>query len=55
MIYLILTNKEELIEDVKVMGNLAGSDHDTTEFMILRLGKHTVSRRILDCKRMNFN
>lgn len=36
----VLTNKEELVANMKVIGNLGASDHDMTEVMILRKKRH---------------
>ena len=41
---LVLTNKEGLVEDVKVGGRLGCSDHEMVEFMILRGGSRAISR-----------
>jgi len=41
---LVLTNKEELVEDVKVGGRLGCSDHEMVEFRILRGGSRAKSR-----------
>ena len=49
---LILTNKENLVNEVREMGNLGWSDHVLLKFEILRKGevKHSQTR-ILDIKR----
>jgi len=41
---LVLTNKERLVEDVKVGGRLDCSDHEMVEFRILHGGSRTISR-----------
>ena len=41
---LVLTNKEGLVEDVKVGGRLGCSDHEMVEFRILRGGSRAISR-----------
>jgi len=41
---LVLTNKEELVEDVKVGGSLSCSDHEMVNFRILRGGSRVRSR-----------
>jgi len=52
---LVLTNKEGLVEDVKVGGRLACSDHEMVEFRILHAGSRVISRiKILDFRRANF-
>jgi len=52
---LILTNKEGLVEDVKVGGSLGCSDHEMVEFRILRGGSRAISRiKTLDFRRANF-
>jgi len=48
---LVLTNKEELVEDVKVGGRLSCSDHEMVEFRILLGGSRAISRiKTLDPK-----
>jgi len=52
---LILTNKEGLVEDVKVEGSLSCSDHEMVEFRILCGGSRAISRiKTLDFRRANF-
>ena len=52
---LVLTNKEGLVEDVKVGGRLGCSDHEMVEFRILRGGSRAISRiKSLDLRRANF-
>ena len=52
---LVLTNKEGLVEDVKVGGGLGCSDHEMVEFRILRGGSRAISRiKTLDHRRANF-
>jgi len=41
---LVLTNKEGLVEDVKVGGRLGCSDHEMVKFRILRGGSRATSR-----------
>jgi len=52
---LVLTNKEGLVEDVKVGGRLGCSDHKMVEFRIL-CGESRAKSRIktLDLSRANF-
>jgi len=53
---LVLTNKETLVEDMKVGGSLGSSDHDMVEFSILHGGSREISRTItLDFRRANFS
>jgi len=52
---LVLTNKEGLVEDVKVGGRLGCSNHEMAEFRILRGGSRAISRiKTLDFSRANF-
>ncbi|PKU48463.1 glycerol kinase [Limosa lapponica baueri] len=52
---LVLTNKEELVEDIKVEGNLGCSDHGKIEFRIVGSTHKTISRtETLYFKRANF-
>jgi len=52
---LVLTKKEELIEDVKAGGSLIYSDHEMVEFRILHGGSTSISRiKTLDFRRANF-
>ena len=52
---LVLTNKEGLVEDVKVGGSLGCSDHEMANFRILHGGSRVISRiKTLDIKRDNF-
>lgn len=41
---LVLINKEGLVENMKVGGNLGYSDHETVEFRILRGRQKAISR-----------
>jgi len=50
-----LTNKEGLVEDVKVGDSLSCSDHEMVEFRILCGGSRSISRiKTLDFRRANF-
>jgi len=52
---LVLTNKEGLVEDVRVGGRLGCSDHEMVEFRILRGGSRAISGiKTLDFRRANF-
>jgi len=52
---LILTNKEGLVEDVKVGGRLGCSNHEMVEFRILRGRSRAISRiKTLDFRRAKF-
>jgi len=52
---LVLTNKEGLVEDVKVGGRLGCSDHEMVEFRILLGGSRAISRiKTLDLRSANF-
>ena len=52
---LVLTNKEGLVENVKVGSSLGCSDHEMVEFRILHGGSRAVSRiTVLDFTRANF-
>jgi len=52
---LVLTNKEGLVEDVKVGGRLGCSDDEIVEFRILCGGSRAISRiKTLDIRRPNF-
>jgi len=52
---LALTNKEGLVEDVKVGGRLGCSDHEIVEFRILHGGSRAISRiKTLDFRRADF-
>jgi len=52
---LVLTNKEGLVEDVKVGGRLGCSDHEMVKFRILRGGSRVISKiKTLDLRRANF-
>jgi len=52
---LALTNKEGLVEDVKVRGSLGYSDHEMVKFRILRGESRAISRiTALDFRRANF-
>jgi len=51
----VLTNKDGLVEDVKVGGSLGCSDHELVEFRILHGESRARSRiKTLDCKTANF-
>jgi len=53
---LVLTNKEGLVEDVKVGDRLSCSDHEMVEFRILSGGSRAISRiKPLDFRRANFD
>ncbi|GAB0190799.1 hypothetical protein GRJ2_001545200 [Grus japonensis] len=55
MLDLILTNKEGLVGDVKLKGNLGCSDHEMVEFRILRAARRAHSKlTTLDCRRADF-
>ena len=52
---LVLTNKEGLVEDVKVGGSLGCSDHEMVEFRILHGRSRAITRiTTLDFRRANF-
>ena len=52
---LVLTNKNRLLEDVKVGGSLGCRDHEMVEFRILRGGSRATSKiKTLDLRRANF-
>jgi len=52
---LVLTNKERLVDDVKVGGRLGCSDHEIVKFRILRGGSSAIRRiKTLDLRRANF-
>jgi len=52
---LVLTNKEGLVEDVKVGGSLSCCDHEMVEFRILYGGSRAISRiESLDFRRVIF-
>ncbi|CAM5167297.1 unnamed protein product [Natator depressus] len=53
---LLLTNREELVGEAKVDGNLGGSDHEMVEFRILTQGRKESSRiRTLDFRKADFD
>ncbi|XP_065409830.1 uncharacterized protein LOC135972960 isoform X1 [Chrysemys picta bellii] len=53
---LLLTNREELVGEAKVDGNLEGSDHEMVEFRILTQGRKESSRiRTLDFRKADFD
>ncbi|GAB0179436.1 mitochondrial enolase superfamily member 1 [Grus japonensis] len=55
MLDLILTNKEDLVGDVKLKGDLGCSDHDMVEFRILRAARRAHSKlTTLDFRRADF-
>ncbi|XP_050791465.1 uncharacterized protein LOC127040991 [Gopherus flavomarginatus] len=52
---LILTNREELVENLKVEGSLGESDHEIIEFAILRKGRREYSRiETMDFRKADF-
>jgi len=52
---LVLTNKEGLVEDVKVGGRLGCSDHEVLELRILGGGSRAIGRiKTLDLRRTDF-
>jgi len=52
---IVLTNKEGLVEDVKVGGSLGCSDHEMMKFRMLYGGSRAMSRiTALDFRRVNF-
>ncbi|PKU34078.1 glycerol kinase [Limosa lapponica baueri] len=53
---LVLTNKEGLVEDIKVGGSLGCSDHEKIEFRIMGSMRKTTSRiENMDFRRANFD
>jgi len=55
LLYLVLMNKEEQVEDVKVGGSLSCSDHEIVSFRILCGGSKEIRRiKTLDFRRANF-
>ncbi|CAM2111629.1 unnamed protein product [Caretta caretta] len=53
---LLLTNREELVGEAKLDGNLGGSDHELVEFRILTQGRKVSSRiRTLDFRKADFD
>ncbi|CAM5117140.1 unnamed protein product [Natator depressus] len=53
---LLLTNREELVGEAEVDGNLGGSDHEMVEFRILTQGRKVSSRiRTLDFRKADFD
>ncbi|GAB0205636.1 hypothetical protein GRJ2_003029200 [Grus japonensis] len=55
MLGLILTNKEDLVGDVKLKGSLGCSDHEMVEFRILRAARRALSKlTALDFSRADF-
>jgi hypothetical protein len=53
---LILTNRDEMIDNVEATGTLGGSDHAILEFNILEAQAIEYTQtRVLDFKRANFN
>ncbi|CAM4545620.1 unnamed protein product [Lepidochelys olivacea] len=53
---LLLTNREELIGEAKVDGNLGGSNHEMVEFRILTQGRKESSRiQTLDFRKADFD
>jgi len=56
LLHFVLTNKEGLVEDVKVGGSLSCSDHEMGEFRIPLGGSRAISRtKTLDFRRAKFN
>ncbi|CAM4569974.1 unnamed protein product [Lepidochelys olivacea] len=56
LLHLLLTNREELVGEAKVDGNLGGSDHEMVEFKILTQGRKESSRiRTLDFRKADFD
>ncbi|OPJ68740.1 hypothetical protein AV530_012831 [Patagioenas fasciata monilis] len=52
---LILTNREDLVEQLKVEGNFGESDYKTTEFTNLKKGRNESSRiRTMEFKKADF-
>ncbi|XP_065440587.1 mitoferrin-1 isoform X1 [Chrysemys picta bellii] len=52
---LILTNREELVENLKVEGSLGESDHEIIEFAILRKGRRENSKiETMDFRKADF-
>ncbi|GAB0204803.1 hypothetical protein GRJ2_002945900 [Grus japonensis] len=55
MLDLVLTNKEDLVGDVKLKGSLGCSDHEMVEFKILRAARRAHSKlTTLDFRRADF-
>ncbi|GAB0190684.1 hypothetical protein GRJ2_001533700 [Grus japonensis] len=55
MLDLVLTDKEGLVEDVKLKGSLGCSDHEMVEFKILRAARRAHSKlTTLDFRRADF-
>jgi len=53
---LVLTNKEGLVEDVKVEGSLSCSDHAMVNFTVLHGGSRAISRiKTSGFRRANFS
>ncbi|CAM4377561.1 unnamed protein product [Caretta caretta] len=53
---LLLTNREELVGEAKVNGNLGGSDHEMVKFRILTQGRKESSRiQTLDFRKADFD
>ncbi|KAG6928006.1 hypothetical protein G0U57_008907, partial [Chelydra serpentina] len=53
---LLLTNREEIVEEAIVDGNLGGSDHEMVEFRILTQGRKESSRiQSLDFRKADFD
>ncbi|GAB0186117.1 hypothetical protein GRJ2_001077000 [Grus japonensis] len=56
MLDLVLTNKEELVGNVKLKGSLGCSDHERVEFKILRTARRVHSKlTTLDFRRADFD
>lgn len=55
VLQLILTNREDLVEQLKVDGNFGESDYKTTEFTNLKKGRNESSRiRTMEFKKADF-
>ena len=55
MLDLVLTNKEELVGNVKLQGSLGCSDHEIVEFKIVRAARRMHSKlTTLDFRRADF-
>ncbi|PKU38428.1 serine threonine-protein phosphatase 2b catalytic subunit alpha isoform [Limosa lapponica baueri] len=55
MLDLVLTNKEEMVENMKLKGSLDCSDHEMVEFKILRAARRAHSKlATLDFRRADF-
>ncbi|XP_075779238.1 uncharacterized protein LOC142827520 [Pelodiscus sinensis] len=53
---LVLTNREELVENLKVEDSIGDSDHEIIEFMILRKGRRETSTiEVMDFRKADFD